>query len=239
MRGPALLDPVLPMTALAPAPPESPDAEIRTSRSACRPSPSSRAATGRCGDAGRRDRDGGRHDGRRIVLEQRRAGRQRGRYPPRCGARPTTATRRHQGPDALTRAALDVSVGPGADRESRRAIITRERLLRAIGSVLRNPQSPDLKRLEAFKRDSDVALDALGGRAPRGFGRFDTGETRPAQRQAARRLTVRSRPSLVRRRPSLVRRACVRRCGSWRRRSERACAWRTTPACAQRREPRS
>ncbi len=81
-----------------------------------------------------------------------------------------------KGLTALTRAALDVSVGPGADRESRRAIITRERLLRAIGSVLRNPRSPDLKRLEAFERDSDVALDALGGRAPRGFGRFDTSE---------------------------------------------------------------
>ncbi len=76
----------------------------------------------------------------------------------------------------LTRAALDRSVGPGTDRDSRRAIVTRERLLRAIGSVLRNPRSPDAKLLPELQREADLARRRLGSRAADGFARFDTRE---------------------------------------------------------------
>lgn len=79
---------------------------------------------------------------------------------------------------ALTRAALEQPTGPAPDRESRGAIRTRERLLRAIGSVVRNPRSDDLDRLPALERETAAATDALGSRALGDLGRFDTAELR-------------------------------------------------------------
>lgn len=78
----------------------------------------------------------------------------------------------------LTRAALDQPTGPAHDREARLALGTRERLLRAIGSVLRNPRSGDLERLAVLERETTAAMDALGSRAVGDLGRFDTRELR-------------------------------------------------------------
>lgn len=78
----------------------------------------------------------------------------------------------------LTRTALEQPTAPAYEPASRLAITTRERLLRAIGSVLRNPRSDDLERLPILERETAAAMDALGSRAIGDLGRFDTRELR-------------------------------------------------------------
>jgi hypothetical protein len=85
----------------------------------------------------------------------------------------------------LTRAALAQPLGPAPDASARRLTTARDRLLRAIGSVLRNPGSADLGRLADLERSAIAAADDYDSRALGDLGRFDTRELR--------RLSVRRR----------------------------------------------